>query len=261
MRIIAILNQKGGSGKTTTTINLGACLTSFGKRILLLDLDPQANTTIHLGIKPYEVKASLYEVMLEERPLGDIIKKTEVDNLFIAPANINLSGAEIELAGIVGREMVLKDSVERMNLGSVNSMRFDYILIDCPPSLGLLTVNALTLASEIIIPVQTEFFALEGMGKLFNTVEIIRKRLNRNLKVIGILPTMFDSRTNLSREVREKIETYFGDKVYKTFIRKNVKLGEATSHGKPIILYDPKSTGAEDYMALSKEVSESYENV
>lgn len=256
MRIIAILNQKGGSGKTTTTINLGACLTSFGQRVLLLDLDPQANTTIHLGIKPYEVKSSLYEVMLEERSLGDIIRKTEVDNLFIAPANINLSGAEIELVGIVGREMVLKDAVERMKLDSANSLRFDYILIDCPPSLGLLTVNALTLANEIIIPVQTEFFALEGMGKLFNTVEIIRKRLNRDLKVIGILPTMFDSRTNLSREVREKIETYFGDKVYKTFIRKNVKLGEATSHGKPIILYDPRSTGAEDYMALSKEVSE-----
>lgn len=254
MRIIAILNQKGGSGKTTTTINLGACLALLGKKVLLLDLDPQSNTTIHLGIKPHEVRYSLYEVMMDEKALSEIIQPTGLGNLFIAPANINLSGAEIELAGTVGREMVLKDAVDRMRARSGRVPSFDYILIDCPPSLGLLTVNALTLANEIIIPVQTEFFALEGMGKLFNTVEIVRKRLNRNLKVTGILPTMFDSRTNLSREVRDKIEDYFGDKVYKTFIRKNVKLGEATSHGKPIVLYDPRSSGAEDYVALSKEV-------
>jgi len=247
-RIIAIINQKGGSGKTTTAVNLGAYLARFGKSALLVDLDPQANSTIHLGLKPHEVQRSVYDVMMDERLFSDVIQATQVDNLFIAPANINLSGVEIELAGMVGREMVLKDAVEKI------ATNYDYILIDSPPSLGLLTVNALTAAKEIIIPVQTEFFALEGMGKLFHTVDIVKKRLNRNLRITGIVPTMFDGRTNLSREVMEKIREYFGDKVYKTVIRKNVRLAEASSHGKPIVLYDPRSTGAEDYESLSKEV-------
>ncbi|MEM2915568.1 MAG: AAA family ATPase [Candidatus Bathyarchaeia archaeon] len=247
-RIIAIINQKGGSGKTTTTVNLGAYLARFGRSMLLIDLDPQANSTIHLGLKPHEVQRSVYDVMMDERPFSEVIQATQVDNLFIAPANINLSGVEIELAGMVGREMVLKDAVEKI------VVNYDYILIDSPPSLGLLTVNALTVATEIIIPVQTEFFALEGMGKLFHTVDIIKKRLNRNLRITGIVPTMFDVRTNLSREVMEKIREYFGDKVYKTVIRKNVRLAEASSHGKPIMLYDPRSTGAEDYESLSMEV-------
>ncbi|MEM4658337.1 MAG: AAA family ATPase [Candidatus Methanosuratincola sp.] len=253
-RVIAVINQKGGSGKTTTTVNLGACLAMLGKVVLLIDLDPQANTTIHLGLKPHDIKYSLYEVMMEEKPLRSVIRPTEVENLFIAPANINLSGAEIELSGVVGREMVLKDAVERMQNSQDYALHFDYILIDCPPSLGLLTVNALTVAREIIIPVQTEFFALEGMGKLFQTVDIVRKRLNRDLTITGIVPTMFDVRTNLSREVMDRIKSYFGDKVYGSFIRKNVRLAEATSHGKPIVLYDPRSTGAEDYIALAKEV-------
>jgi chromosome partitioning protein len=247
-RIIAIINQKGGSGKTTTAVNLGAYLAIFGRTVLLIDLDPQSHSTIHLGLKPHEIQKSIYNVMMEESPLLEIIRKTEISNLFIAPANIHLSGAEIELAGIVGREMVLKDAVERVRY------RYDYILIDCPPSLGLLTVNALTVAKEVIIPVQTEFFALEGMGKLLNTVEIVRKRLNRELDITGIVPTMFDARTNLSKEVIEKIKEYFKDKVYKTVIRKNVKLAEASSHGKPIAIYDPRSTGAEDYESLSREV-------
>lgn len=248
-RIIAIINQKGGSGKTTTTVNLGGYLASFNKKVLVLDLDPQANTTIHLGLKPHEIEKSIYDVMTEGEKIGDIIQKTEIENLEICPANINLSGVEIELAGIVGREMVLKDAIENIK------NNYDYIIMDCPPSLSLLTINALTVAKEIIIPVQTEFFALEGMGKLINTVEIVKQRLNRELKVTGILPTMFDVRTNLSKEVIEKIKEYFGDKVYKTEIRKNVKLAEASSHGKPILLYDPKSSGAEDYEAFSKEVN------
>ncbi|MGH7890455.1 MAG: ParA family protein [Thermodesulfobacteriota bacterium] len=250
-RIIAIINQKGGSGKTTTAVNLGAYLAISNKSVLLVDLDPQANSTIHLGLKPHEVERSVYDVMMDEKLFSDIIQQTAVDNLLIAPANINLSGVEIELAGIVGREMVLKDAVEKI-VGNYN-----YILIDCPPSLGLLTVNALTVAKEIIIPVQTEFFALEGMGKLFRTVDIIKKRLNRNLEITGIVPTMFDGRTNLSREVMEKIREYFGERVYKTIIRKNVRLAEASSHGKPILLYDPRSAGAEDYEALSREVDSS----
>jgi chromosome partitioning protein len=247
-RVIAIINQKGGSGKTTTAVNLGAYLARLSKTVLLIDLDPQANSTIHLGLKPHEVEMSIYDIMMDEKSFSDIVLDTEIDNLFIAPANINLSGVEIELAGIVGREMVLKDAVEAIKNG------YNYILIDCPPSLGLLTVNALTIAKELIIPVQTEFFALEGMGKLFQTVDVVKKRLNRDLKITGIIPTMFDTRTNMSREVIEKIREYFGDRVYKTMIRKNVRLAEASSHGKPIVLYDPHSTGAQDYEALSKEV-------
>lgn len=247
-RVIAIINQKGGSGKTTTAVNLGAYLARLCKTVLLIDLDPQANSTIHLGLKPHEVEMSIYDIMMDEKSFSDIILGTGIENLYIAPANINLSGVEIELAGIVGREMFLKDASEEIKND------YDYILIDCPPSLGLLTINALTLAKELIIPVQTEFFALEGMGKLFQTVEVVKKRLNRDLKVTGIVPTMFDTRTNMSREVIEKIKEYFGDKVYKTIIRKNVRLAEASSHGKPIVLYDPHSAGAQDYEALSKEV-------
>lgn len=247
-RIIAIINQKGGSGKTTTAVNLGAYLARSGKSVLLIDLDPQANSTIHLGLKPHEVERSVYDVMMDERLFSDVIQETGVDNLLIAPANINLSGVEIELAGMVGREMVLKDAVEKI------TNNYNYMLIDSPPSLGLLTVNALTAAKEIIVPVQTEFFALEGMGKLFHTVDIVKKRLNRDLRITGIVPTMFDGRTNLSREVVEKIREYFGEKVYKTIVRKNVRLAEASSHGKPILLYDPRSTGAEDYETLSREV-------
>lgn len=254
VRTIAIINQKGGSGKTTTTVNLGACLAVLGRVVLLIDLDPQANATIHLGIKPHDVQHSLYDVMMEDMALRDIIRPTEVDNMFVAPANINLSGAEIELASVVGREMVLKAAVERMANSGEYAIEFDFILIDCPPSLGLLTVNALTAVKEVIIPVQTEFFALEGMGKLFNTVEIVRKRLNKDLRISGIVPTMFDARTNLAREVMDRIENYFGDKVYKSSVRKNVKLAEASSHGKPVALYDPKSSGTEDYSALAKEV-------
>jgi chromosome partitioning protein len=247
-RIVAIINQKGGSGKTTTAVNLGAYLARFGKSVLLIDLDPQANSTIHLGLKPHEVERSVYDVLMDERLFSDIIRRTAVDNLVIAPANINLSGVEIELAGMVGREMILKDAVEKI------ANHYDYMLIDSPPSLGLLTVNALTVAKEIIIPVQTEFFALEGMGKLFHTVDIVKNRLNRDLRITGIVPTMFDGRTNLSREVMEKIREYFGEKVYKTIVRKNVRLAEASSHGKPILLYDPRSAGAEDYETLSREV-------
>lgn len=177
-RVIAVINQKGGSGKTTTTVNLGAYLGEFGKRTLIIDLDPQANTTIHFGFKPHEIDKSVYDTMMDNSPFSKTIKSTEINNLFIAPANINLSGVEIELSGIVGREMVLKDAIAEI------LKKFDFILIDCPPSLSLLTINALTVAEEIIIPVQTEFFALEGMGKLFNTVEIVKKTSKQKLKNI-----------------------------------------------------------------------------
>ena len=197
-RIISIINQKGGSGKTTTTVNLGAFLSTFKNKVLLIDLDPQANTTLHMGIKPHEIKKSLYDVMTGNTTLQDATKSTETKNMSICPANINLSGIEIELAGIVGREMVLKDSIENIK------EKYDYIIIDCPPSLSLLTINALTASKEIIIPVQTEFFALEGMGKLFNTIEIVKKRLNRDFNLTGILPTLYDKRTNLAKEVVEK---------------------------------------------------------
>lgn len=248
MRIIAIINQKGGSGKTTTTVNLGASLAKLKKRVLIIDIDPQAHATIHLGIDLHELESSIYEVLIAGKFLKDIILKTDIENLEIAPSHINLSGAEIELVNVIGRETILKGNINRLKA------HYDYILIDCPPSLGLLTLNALTTANEVIIPIQTEYLALEGMSKLVSTIEIVKKRLNKHLEITGIVPTMYDNRTNLSQEVLENISGYFKNKVFKTIIRQNIRLAEAPSYGKPIMLYAANAHGTEDYLKLAKEV-------
>jgi len=248
MRIIAITNQKGGSGKTTTAVNLGACLAQLGEKVLLVDIDPQAHATIHLGLKPHELETTIYDVLINSQSVVQTIVETIVEKLDILPSHINLSGAEIELVNMVGRESILKDSLRSLK------RKYDYILIDCPPSLGLLTLNALNATEEVFIPIQTEFFALEGMGKLLRTIDIVKERLNKRLKITGVILTMFDSRKNLCKDVVEKVENYFGNKVFKTKIRDNVKLAEAPSYGQPIILYAPKSYGSQDYQKLAKEV-------
>ena len=249
MRSIALLNQKGGVGKTTTTANLGACLAMLGKKVLVIDMDPQANLSVHLGVDIHKLKYSIYNIITGDSKPDDVILNTKIQGLDIIPSNIDLSGAEIELVGVVGRETVLKEY-----LGDILG-RYDYVLIDCPPSLGLLTLNVLTLAHEIFIPLQTEFFALQGVSKLLDTHEVVRKRLNKNLEITGIIFCMYTSRTRLCKEVIEKVKEHFAkDQVFDTVIRKNVKLSESPSHGKPIVSYAPSSHGSEDYMSLAKEV-------
>ncbi|MEK7806041.1 MAG: ParA family protein [Planctomycetota bacterium] len=249
MRSIALLNQKGGVGKTTTTANLGACLAMLGKKVLVIDMDPQANLSVHLGVDIHKLKYSVYNIITGDCKPDDVILNTKIQGLDIIPANIDLSGAEIELVGVVGRETVLKEY-----LGGILD-RYDYVLIDCPPSLGLLTLNVLTLVHEVFIPLQTEFFALQGVSKLLDTHEVVRKRLNKNLEITGIIFCMYTSRTRLCKEVIEKVKEHFAkDQVFDTVIRKNVKLSESPSHGKPIISYAPSSHGSEDYMSLAKEV-------
>jgi len=247
-RIIAIINQKGGSGKTTTTVNLGACLAGLGKKILLVDIDPQAHTTTHLGFKPYEIEITIYDVLINSQSVDKTITKTLVEKLDILPSDVNLSGAEIELVNIVGRENILKDRIKGLN------NKYDYILIDCPPSLGILTLNALNTAQELFIPIQAEFFALEGMTKLLQTIKVIKERLNRKLEISGIILTMFDGRKNICKDVALKVEKFFKEKTFKTRIRDNVKLAEAPSYGQPVILYAPHSYGSLDYQELAKEV-------
>jgi chromosome partitioning protein len=247
-RIIAVANQKGGTGKTTSVVNLGFFLSKNEKKVLIIDMDPQSNTTIHFGITPYEVEKSIYEVLIDSYPIKEVVRSSEVPKLDIIPSNIELSGAEIELVNTVGRETVLRNELE----GIKNS--YDYILIDCPPSLSLLTLNALTTANEVFIPIQTEFFALDGIRKLLTTIDIVTKRINKNLMITGVILTLYDNRKNICKDVAEKVEEFFGDKVFKTRIRDNVKLSEAPSYGKPIGLYAPKSYGALDYEALAKEV-------
>jgi len=249
MRSIALLNQKGGVGKTTTTANLGACLAMLGKKVLVIDMDPQANLSVHLGVDIHSLKYSVYDIIRGACKPDGVILSTKIHGLDIIPANIDLSGAEIELVGVVGRETILKEY-----LGGVLD-RYDYVLIDCPPSLGLLTLNVLTLVHEIFIPLQTEFFALQGVSKLLDTHEVVRKRLNKNLEITGIIFCMYTSRTRLCKEVIEKVKEHFAkDQVFDTVIRKNVKLSESPSHGKPIVSYAPGSHGSEDYMSLAKEV-------
>jgi chromosome partitioning protein len=249
MRSIALLNQKGGVGKTTTTANLGACLAMLGKKVLVIDMDPQANLSVHLGVDIHSLKYSVYDIIRGACKPDGVILSTKIHGLDIIPANIDLSGAEIELVGVVGRETVLKEYLGDM------LERYDYVLIDCPPSLGLLTLNVLTLVHEIFIPLQTEFFALQGVSKLLDTHEVVRKRLNKNLEITGIIFCMYTSRTRLCKEVIEKVKEHFAkDQVFDTVIRKNVKLSESPSHGKPVVSYAPGSHGSEDYMSLAKEV-------
>lgn len=248
-RIIAIANQKGGCGKTTTAVNLSSALTHLKRKVLLIDLDPQGNASIHLGIKIYELPTSMYDVLIDpDKVIKSIIMPSFIKGLDIAPANIELSGAEVELVSVIGRESALKDSMKEID------KEYDYIMIDCPPSLGLLTLNALTTAKEVIIPVQTEYFALEGMKKLLKTIDVVTKRLNHELRITGILPTMYDARTNLSEAISNKIKEHFKDKVYQTKIRKNVRLAEAPSFGVTIEKYAPDSFGTQDYHKLAKEV-------
>ncbi len=247
-KAIAIFNQKGGVGKTTTNINLAACLTKKGKKILVLDIDPQGNTTSGLGIEKKALKKSSYDLMIEDDiNAEDVILKTGVDNLDIIPANVSLSGAEVELAIIRGREKRLKKALNQVK------EKYDFIFIDCPPSLGLLTINSLTAVDSVLIPIQCEFYALEGVAQLMNTIEIVRKNLNEKLYVQGVILSMFDGRTNLSVQVVEEVKKYFREKVYKTVIPRNVRLAEAPSYGLPIIEYDPKSKGAEAYREFADE--------
>lgn len=247
-KAIAIFNQKGGVGKTTTNINLAACLAKKGKKILVLDIDPQGNTTSGLGIEKKALKKSSYDLMIEDDiNAEDVILKTGVDNLDIIPANVSLSGAEVELAIIRGREKRLKKALNQVK------EKYDFIFIDCPPSLGLLTINSLTAVDSVLIPIQCEFYALEGVAQLMNTIEIVRKNLNEKLYVQGVILSMFDGRTNLSVQVVEEVKKYFRKKVYKTVIPRNVRLAEAPSYGLPIIEYDPKSKGAEAYREFADE--------
>jgi chromosome partitioning protein len=247
-RVIAVANQKGGVGKTTTAVNLAACIANLGKRVLLIDIDPQGNTTSGIGVNKADVRYCVYDVIINDVPIQEAILPTCVDNLSVLPATIQLAGAEIELVPTISREVRLRRAIQPMR------QQFEYIVIDCPPSLGLLTVNALTAADSVLIPIQCEYYALEGLSQLLNTIRLVQKHLNTSLEVEGVLLTMLDARTNLGIQVIEDVKKYFRDKVYQTIIPRNVRLSEAPSHGQPIIYYDPKSKGAETYMDLAKEV-------
>ncbi|MEO1769157.1 MULTISPECIES: ParA family protein [Enterococcus] len=247
-RIISVANQKGGVGKTTTTVNLGACLAFIGKKVLLIDSDAQGNATSGLGIRKPDVKEDIYDVLVNEVPIKETIIQTERENLSIVPATLQLAGAEIELTSMMARESRLKGALKDV------SDDYDFILIDCPPSLGHLTINAFTASDAILIPVQCEYYALEGLSQLLNTVRLVQKHFNPELEIEGVLLTMYDARTNLGAEVVEEVRRYFQEKVYDTIIPRNVRLSEAPSHGKPIIDYDPRSKGAEVYQTLAKEV-------
>lgn len=246
-KVVAIANQKGGVGKTTTAINLSACLAYLNKKTLLIDLDPQGNSTTGLGIDKKSIEQSAYDVIINDVPLSEVMIPSVQNNLKLCPANINLAGAEVELVSQISRETRLADAIEKV------SKEFDYVMIDCPPSLGLLTLNALTAADTVLVPIQCEYFALEGLSQLMETIKIVQRRLNPSLSVEGVVLTMFDSRTNLSVEVAEEVRNHFSDRVYQTLIPRNVKLSEAPSYGLPIVMYDINSKGAVAYLQLAQE--------
>ena len=245
---MAVINQKGGVGKSTTVINLSACLGESKKKVLVIDFDPQGNSTSGYGVEKEELEHDIYDVILHEYPIEDVIMETCEDNVFIAPATIQLATAEIELVTAMARESVLKDAI-----ASIRD-EFDYILIDCPPSLGLLTINALIAANSLLIPIQCEYYALEGVAKLLESMQMVKRRMNPELEIFGVLMTMYDSRTTLSKQVVDEVQNYFGKKMFKTIIPRNVKLSEAPSHGIPVIQYARVSKGSLAYMKLAKEV-------
>ena len=247
-KIIAIVNQKGGVGKTTTAINLSSCLAAAEQKTLLIDLDPQANSSSGIGFDKDTIESSVYDVLIGAKKIGQVIKPTELEYLNIIPSSISLVGAEVELVTMVARENRLKEALAEI----MDS--YHYIIIDCPPSLGLLTLNALTAARSVMVPIQCEYYALEGLGQLMNTIELVKKRLNPDLELEGVLLTMHDGRLNLCKQVTDEVRQHFTDKVYETVISRNVRLSEAPSFGKPIIQYDILSTGAENYLSLTKEV-------
>lgn len=247
-KIIAIANQKGGVGKTTTAVNLASCLAAAERRTCLIDMDPQANSTSGVGLDKNNIDSSVYDVLVGRLPARDVIRSTDLQFLNVVPSSISLVGAEVELVSMMSRETRLKSALQPI-VGE-----YDYIIIDCPPSLGLLTINTLTAAGSLIIPIQCEYYAMEGLGQLMNTIRLVRENLNPTLEIEGVLLTMFDSRLNLSRQVSEEVRKHFDGKVYRTVISRNVRLSEAPSFGKPIILYDILSSGAENYLAFTQEV-------
>lgn len=247
-KVIAIANQKGGVGKTTTAINLAASLAAIEHPTLIIDIDPQSNTTSGLGIESKNVTNSIYEVMVGGVEAGDAIRETELPFLDLIPSHINLVGAEIEMIDREQRERILQKAAQGL------SEKYDFVIIDCPPSLGLLTINALTASDSVIIPVQCEYFALEGLGQLLNTIKIVRQHLNTELEIEGVLLTMYDTRTRLSEQVAEEVRKYFDERVFNSVVARNVRLAEAPSFGKPALLYDSTSTGAKNYLALAREI-------
>ena len=253
-KVISLANQKGGVGKTTTAINLGASIAACERRVLLIDLDPQANATSGVGIGKHE-EMSMYPVLMEEVALSEVIRETEIPTFWIAPSSVDLVGAEVELGNADAREFRLRKAIESLQ-GD-----YDYILIDSPPSLGLLTINGLTAADSVLVPMQCEYFALEGVSQLLNTIERVRESLNPALEIEGIALTMYDDRVNLAKQVAEEVRRHFGEKVYASVIPRNVRLGEAPSFGKPIILYDIRSRGSEAYVSLAREFIQRAENV
>ncbi|ENI8224745.1 ParA family protein [Listeria monocytogenes] len=247
-KVIALANQKGGVGKTTSSVNLSSSLAFLGKKVLLVDIDPQGNASSGVGVNKGEIEHCIYDVLVDDVAIQDVLQKTDLNNLNVIPATIQLAGAEVELVPAISREIRLKKAIDSIRDD------YDYVIIDCPPSLGLLTLNALTAADSVLIPVQCEYYALEGLSQLLNTIRIVQKHLNEDLQIEGVLLTMLDARTNLGIQVIEEVKKYFQNKVFNTIIPRNVRLSEAPSHGKPILLYDAKSKGAEVYLELAKEV-------